>query len=264
MKTQNFVNRILCLVGFAIGSVAPLYAQFESGDTHSADLLPKGRWEIGVFQPLRYGWSESVEFSTHPLMFFLLPNLSVKWAHGQHGEFQLVSRHAVWYPTLILRLLSREGTGGVISPEFDIPHLLGVGNELLISRSIHPSLMVTAKLGIKLGLKSGTFDERTTIDLPLVYPRLLVFYHGYQFLTGLDFSGSLWRRWHYLADIDWFYTPAADFKSGVEHKLMFSWKRNARFQINLGYKLVYGEYPFGTQWHGLGPLLDCQWAWGGK
>ncbi len=35
-------------------------------------------------------------------------------------------------------------------------------------------------------------------------------------------------------------------------------------QILLSYKLSYGEYPFGTQWHLLGPLVDIVWAWQGK
>jgi hypothetical protein len=266
MNTQNQSQRLIfILICLLVGFAAQLRAETEPNQlacSQSAPLLPKGQWEIGIFQPLRFGWSESLELSTHPLLFFLLPNLAVKWAHGHSGDFTFTSRHAIYYPTILLRALSREGTGGIISPEFEIPHLLALGNELLVSRAVSSRLMANAKLGFKLGLKSGAFDKRTTIDLPLVYPRLLVFYHDYQFISGVDFSGWIWGRWYYLADVDWFYTPTADFKSGVEHKLMLRWKRNSRFQINFGYKLVYGEYPFGTQWHFLGPLFDGQWTWG--
>jgi endonuclease/exonuclease/phosphatase family metal-dependent hydrolase len=64
--------------------------------TGTAYTLPAGRWEVGLFQSLRHAWSESVELSTHPLAFFLIPNLSVKWSHGSRNGprsiFPLCSR----------------------------------------------------------------------------------------------------------------------------------------------------------------------------
>jgi len=49
-------------------------------------------------------------------------------------------------------------------------------------------------------------------------------------------------------------------KMAFEHKGLLSWQKSHRFQFCLGYKLCYGQYPFGSQWHLLGPLLDLQWA----
>ncbi|MCI0516059.1 hypothetical protein L0128_22840 [candidate division KSB1 bacterium] len=244
--------------------LSPLLSQTESQpiwSSNSAQLLPAGRFETGIFQPLRCGWSKSLEFSAHPMLFFVVPNFAVKWAHGRQGAFWLTTRHSLYYPTWLLQTISREGTGGIISPEFEIPNLLVFGNELLVSRPLHSQHLVTAKLGFKFALKSDEFDERTSIDLPLVYHRFNVLYHGYQILTGLDFNGQLYKRWHYLIDADWFYTPRAENKTGLEHKGMLLWNKSQRFQVSFGYKLIYGEYPFGTQWHWLFPLLDCQWAW---
>ena len=41
---------------------------------------------------------------------------------------------------------------------------------------------------------------------------------------------------------------------------MLSWRFTRGFAAHLGYKMVWGEYPFGQQFHML-PLADVQWAW---
>jgi hypothetical protein len=45
-----------------------------------------------------------------------------------------------------------------------------------------------------------------------------------------------------------------------EHKNLLTWALSGRTDIQVGYKLIYGEYPFGGQWHLL-PLLDILWRW---
>lgn len=249
----------ICTTSFSLS----LFARTEPHQlwsSNSAQLIPKGRFETGIFQPLRYGFSKSLEFSTHPLLFFMMPNFNVKWAHSNQGTYLISTHHSIYYPTWLFQVISREGTGGIISPEFEIPHLFAFGNEILVTRPLYAQHLVTAKLGFKFALKSDEYDERTSIDLPLVYHRLNIFYHGYQMNAGIDFNGHIFRRWHYLADVDLFYTPEADSRTEVEHKLMLLWNKSQRFQLSIGYKLVYGEYPFGTQWHLL-PVLDCQWGW---
>ena len=144
----------------------------------SAYILPQKRVELGLFQPLRYGQSERFEWSTHPIYFFIIPNFNLKWFHGLYNDFAVATRYSAYYPTLLLRTIAREGTGGIISPEFDIPHMIGFTGEVLISKPIQNSLYATFKLGIATGIKFGGLDERTTIDIPLVYNRLAVFYHG--------------------------------------------------------------------------------------
>lgn len=227
----------------------------------SAYLLPKGRLEIGLFQPLRYGLSQSLELSTHPLVFILMPNLSLKWLHNSLGGFTLATRHCITYPSPLLRNLAREGIGGLISPEFDIPDMVSLYNEVLLSRNLTDQHLFTGKLGIALAKKFGDLDERTTIDLPIVFPRLAVFYHDYSFRFGFDVQGKLFKRWNYLLDADLFYIPKSDENMAFEHKGLVLWTKSLRFQLCVGYKLTYGEYPFGTQWHLLPFLFDLQWSW---
>lgn len=230
----------------------------------TAYTMPAGRWEVGLFQSLRHAGSESVEWSTHPLAFFLIPNLSVKWSHGSQNGFQIATRHSLTYPTPLLRLLSRKGIGGLISPEFHIPHLVSIYNEVLVSGPIARSLLVTANAGVCFAVKSGVLDERTTIDLPVVFPRLNVFYPGYGFHGGTELRADGFRRWRIQTGAGVFYYPAADERFAFEQKGLLLWNQSRTFQICVGYQLTFGEYPFGTQWHLFGPVFDLTWGWGGK
>jgi len=226
----------------------------------TALLLPEGRMEIGIFQPLRYGWSKSIEFTIHPLAAFIIPNLSMKWSHGQKNGYIYATRHSISYPTLLLRAVSKEGIGGLISPEFEIPHIVSIYNEIIMSKAISANHLLSYKAGIAFALKSADLDERATIDLPIIFPRTAAYYHGYNFLIGGDLQGKFFQKWNYLFDADLFYTPDGEENFAFEHKVLLLWNKSERFQVCLGYKLVYGEYPFGRQWHLLLPIVDLQWA----
>ncbi len=261
------LRKVMAIIFFTFGTLfagEPDETVWRNWSSGTAYLLPAGRWEIGIFQALRYGYSESLEFSTHPLAFFLMPNLNAKWSHGFYKGFKIATRHSLYYPTPLLRTISREGTGGIISPEFHIPHLVSIYNGVLVSKPIANGHLFTGKAGFCVAFKSGELDERTTIDLPLVFPRLNVFYQGYGFRSGFNLEGKLFSRWNYLVDADVFYYPSAEEKMAFEHKGLLLWTKSQWFQLCFGYKLTYGEYPFGTQWHLLGPIFDLQWAWQGK
>ena len=227
----------------------------------TAYILPQKRVELGLFQPLRYGQSQNIEWSTHPIYFFIIPNFSLKWFNGFYNNLAIASRYSVYYPTMLLRTIAREGTGGIISPEFDIPQMVAFNGEALFSKSLNQNTLITLKIGLAFGIKFGGLDERTTIDLPLVYYRLAVFYHGYQLRSGLDLDGHLYKRWHFALDADYYYIPSVENNKAFEHKGLLIWKKSEMTQYTLGYKLVYGEYPFGSQWHLFLPIFDIQIAW---
>lgn len=262
---RSIIERTV-LIGIVIIFLSSLVLRGQEINTriwseNSAYILPQKRVEIGLFQPLRYGQSERFEWSTHPIYFFIIPNLNLKWFHGFYNDFTIASKYSAYYPTLLLRTIAKEGTGGIISPEFNIPHMIGFAGEMLLSKPLGNNTFVTFKLGLASGLKFGGLDDRTTIDLPLVYNRLAVFYHNYQLRTGLDLNGHLYKRWHYSLDVDYFYIPGADYNKAFEHKSVLIWKKSEKTQFMLGYKLVYCEYPFGSQWHLFIPIFDIQKAW---
>lgn len=226
----------------------------------SAYLLPKGRLEVGLFQTFRYGLSHRLEIATHPILDIWIPSLSVKWAHKTFLGFDFTTRHSIYYPTPLMRLVAREGLGGLISPEFEIPFMLSIYNEVLFSKFLTRNNFMTVRMGLNFALKGDEIDERTTIDLPLIFPRFAVFYNRYLLRGGLGFQGSILNWLHYKLDGDVFIIPGADEDFTMEHQGFLILGKSTRFRFFIGYKLIYGEYPFGTQWHLLTPLFNFAWA----
>jgi len=68
---------LLCL--FASGAKADWLRTSELA-FNTAFTVDRGELEIGVFSPLRYGVSEKVQFSTHPILILVgAVNLSLRW-----------------------------------------------------------------------------------------------------------------------------------------------------------------------------------------
>lgn len=252
-------------LGFALaGYLGAANPTWPSG---SAYLLPQGHWEVGLFQPLRYGYSNTLEWSTHPLLNLKIPNFRVTVAHDSWRGWARANRYSAYYPTPLMRwlqsplktILGDEDLGALIPPEHTIPPLLAVHFDALISKLRPEGILVTNKAGVGIGIGSGPLDSRTSIDLPLVYPRLSLFYNRVLLRLGTDLSGVLTGHWRYLLDYDLFLMPGGEGRYAFEHKGLLVWYKSSRFQVTLGYKLTAGEYPFGVQAQ-LFPLLDFQWS----
>jgi len=255
----RYLGILLILIGMNSALVSDEISANQNWSSGTAYLLPVKRYEIGIFQPLRYGLSETRELSLHPIFAFVSPNLSLKLAHDKLGKLQFASDHGINYPTILMNLISREGTGGIISPEFEIPHMISIYNGVILSKPLGNYHLITVKAGFNFAIKFGDLDKRTTIDLPLVFPRLNVFYNGYGFRSGCDLKGKIFKKWYYLADVDIFYFPGAAENFAFEHKGLIQWNKSKKFQLCVGYKLSYGNYPFGSQWHLL-PAFDIRFA----
>ncbi|HIA79123.1 MAG TPA: hypothetical protein EYO07_03035 [Candidatus Marinimicrobia bacterium] len=237
---------------------------------HSAVPLPEKRWDVGIFQPFRFGVSEKLEYSLHPLLFFVMPNLSIKLSHKDVGSWSTASRHGFFYPTPLLNMLTHEDKFGMISPEFDpIPRLLGLYSDWLMTGSLSPSTYLTIKTGLSAGISFGDLDERSSIDLPLVYHRLGVFYNKWALRLGVDLTGQIAKKLRFLVDGDAHVLPGFDGDLSLEHKGVLIWDKSEHFRLICGYKFVWGRFPFGTQARILPyipmietwvPFIDLQWT----
>ncbi|MEE8335394.1 MAG: hypothetical protein V3S48_03045 [Candidatus Neomarinimicrobiota bacterium] len=243
-----------------------LFANSEIWSDGTARLLPQGRLEMGFFQPLRYGFSGTMEISTYKLSTFLMPNLNLKIARNNRLGWRVATRHGLVYPTPMLRWLQsplgmelgEPDKFALISPEFHIPQMISISNEILFTRKIANEMELTLKGGFSLSL-GDKLVRRASIDLPLIFPRMSVYFNRALFRIGADISKSLKRRWSYLIDYDLFLLPGGHEDFAFEHKTLLKWTKNETFQLQLGYKLTAGRYPFGTQAHLL-PLVDLVWA----
>ncbi len=225
----------------------------------TAQTLPHGRREVGIFSPWRYGRTDRVEIATHRISNLLIPNVRVKFNWPRTDGWLLASRHSLVYPTPLLRAISREGTGGIISPEFEIPPIITTRQEILITREFGRRSLLTAKAGLALALVMGDLDSRTSIDLPIVFPLMAVYYNKWGVNLGVDLLRKMNRKLYYLIDLDVHLFPGSEETAAVEQKGMILWRKHELFSILVGYKLTYGEYPFGTQLHLL-PVIDLVWA----
>ncbi len=237
-------------------------------DAHSAYLIPPKQWELGLFQPFRYGYRDGAELSTHPLWFFVLPNLSIKKSHSSRNGFARAMQYDFVYPTPFLNMVAKKGIMGIISPEFQMPPMVGLSATGLMSKDL-AGINTTLKGGVDLGLVFGDLDKRSTIDFPMVYHRLGVYYNGYGFHVGLDAQKFLTPNINLIGDIDYRLLPGLDGDYSIEHKALVAWHKSDNFRVMTGYKFVVGAYPFGTQANLLPyipmmekwiPVIEFQWS----
>ena len=256
------------------------FGNAQNWKSHSANILPMKRFEVGLFQPFRYGYSESLEYSTYPGWFFVMPNLTLKKSHDKFSGYDVASRWSLFYPRPILKMVSRKGLGGFIDPKLDVPPLFGMSASLLFTKTIS-GMHVTFHSGIDIGLSLGDLDDRVNIELPLLYHRLSVFHNNYGFHTGFDIEKSITKKLSTLLDLDFSILPGMDTKetdSGIakilgeysfEHKALLIYEKSETFRLLTGYKFVHGEYPFGSESRLLPflllvdtwvPIIELQWG----
>ena len=248
----------LCLIGIFIFN--GLFSQDSITKNYwtngTACNIPKHRWELGLFTASRYGITNNLELSAHPLMFFLMPQVKVKVGWGEYSGFILATEHGIFYPTQFMRLVATKGTGGLISPEFTIPQMFAISNRFLVSFRPFKKAILTAHAGIAFSVKFGPLDPRSTIDLPVIYPRLAVFYNQPEFDVGIDFRGKFVPRFGWLFNVENFIVCGTQNNYFMENKGVLAYtSKKEKLQIEAGYKLCFGRYPAGPQWHLL-PVID--------
>ena len=256
------------------------FGDMQNWKSHSANILPKKRFEVGLFQPFRYGYSETLEYSTYPTWFFAMPNISLKKSHPDFSGYKMATKWSLFYPRPILNMVSKKGIGGFIDPTLEVPPLFGISASLLLTKTIS-GLDVTFNSGFDIGLAFGDLDDRVNIELPLLYHRLSVFHNNYGFHTGFDIEKSIAGKLSTLVDLDFSILPGMDTKetdSGItkllgeysfEHKALLIYERSETFRLLTGYKFVFGEYPFGPESRLLPffplvdswiPMIELQWG----
>ena len=247
---------------------------------HSAHIILEKRIEIGLFQPLRYGLKEDLEFSIYPTWFFVVPNISFKKSHQTMMGFKVGSRFSTVYPTPLLNLLSKKGIGGLIDPNITMPPMLGISATMLMSKNLLGT-MTTLKGGVDIGLVMGKLDTRSNIDLPIIYHRLEIFYNKWGIHTGIDVTKNISERFKVLVDLDLRLLPEIDQRKAdksyqmhsgnysIEHKFLLIYNMSSVFRVITGYKLVAGEFPYGKEVRLLPyipvlekwiPIIELQWS----
>lgn len=232
----------------------------------SAIVLSNYTFKYSLFTDAEYKVNEKISILGHPLMFFLSPSLQLKYNFYNKNNLYISSIHGLNYPTLLLRLVKGKGTGGFISPEFNIPHIFSINNSIIASVILKKNHFITGSIGMEFALNNSNLEPGTSIDLPFILPRTMVYYKNIGFNFNIIAEGKLFEDFDYHLKNEFFLFPVNDDDYDYEYQKTsnsFFWEQTGNifwnimntFKLGVGGKLSYGTYPFGTQWH-LIPFID--------
>jgi hypothetical protein len=228
----------------------------------TAYVAPRGHLEGGLLQPLRWSVGRGIELATHPWWFALSPNLQVKVALKrmtfEETPMQLSMVHTVHYPSLWLRAVAREGAGGLLPANSDIPSIVATTHSVLATRPLADAYTLTTQVGVRLAWRMGTVDM-PTLDLPLFYPRMAPYYGDVVLQGGISVDGRFARRLGLLGDAMFFIIPSSEGLFAFEQTSRLTWQPGRRLALAAGYRFIYGGYPYGADIH-VFPLVDLKWT----
>lgn len=262
MKKLSILAFIIAFIIYGIDAQNDLVIKNYS---HNANLLNKSQLRYSLFSFSEYGVTDNITLVAHPLWVFLSPDISLKWKLKEKGNTRYSLIHGISCPTPILNLISRSGTGGIISPEFDIPFMISIKNGILANKKINDQNILFGGITVEFAMFNNSLEPGSTIDLPIISPRLNVFYKNLGVEFNLGAEGNISEKFDYYTQTKLFLFPLKDKEFSDEYgntnKLfgeitgMVFWNLKKKCKLGFGGKLCYGNYPFGDQWHLL-PAID--------
>ncbi len=248
----------------ALALALPLLARAQTApfSAGTARVLPDRRLEAGVFAPLRLGLRDRIEISLHPGWALVAPNAGAKIAWRSWPKVSVASAHGVLYPTPLLRLLSREGTGGIVPHDVSYPHILATSHHLLATIDAGGHLL-TFRAGARLAWNLTRFDGPrfwSEIEWHLVWPRAAAWFTGFAADAGVAAQGPIARGLGYRLELDRFFMPGLRGDWAYEWAAILSWQASPRLLLRGGAKWSYAEFPYGIRLSPLLPMVDAIWA----
>ena len=232
----------------------------------SAYLLEKNRKEFGIFTPFKMGLNNGSELSVNK--FLLMPSLSLKQEMSMYKSWKMARKFRVEYPTPGLKWLHSPLGGemrdpkmfSLISTQFTIPHMLSFFTEFIGTKGSVKSGQLSLSVATGIALNTKDLSNDATIDLPIIYPRLSVYYNDFVIVSGAEYLRQISNRFYYLIDYDMYLMPGSAGRYAFEQQSLLVWHKSSRINLSFGYKLIAGEYPYGGQAHLL-PNINLKFGW---
>ena len=215
----------------------------------NAKTMGDGRFKVGIFSPLEYGVNDDLDISFAPLGEFIMPNVGLK-KRWFNTNLTISTIHQIIYPTIMLDIISRRGTGGVLPDTFKPNYMLNIDNGLLITYTIK-QLDTTFKIRHETTINPNT--NMPTIDYPIIYNRTISYSGIDLFNLGIDIDYNM-GYFGFLVDFDLFLLNNG-YKI-YEHKSYIVYDK----RFLLGYKYFLGQMPYGDD-SKLFLLIDYIWNW---
>jgi len=229
----------------------------------TARLVPPGAMELGVFAPLRWGVAERLELSAYPLWFLAFPNAALRVGWGRALGLELASDHALGYPTPLMRLLSREGTGGIVPSDVRYPQIVAFGNHLLATRELSGGHLLSGRLGGTLARNLTAWDgpkSWSQVEWHYAWPRMAAWFTGWSLDGGLAAQGPIAGPFGYRLTLDGFWFPGLKGDRAVEWSAVAAWRPRPGFELHAGATWSWARFPYGTRTSVPLPLADAAWA----
>ncbi len=253
MKKTSLLFLLLAAITSVTSAQSPFVTKYMSYNT--AYLLPEKKWESGIRQPLRIGLSQKAEIYSTVLALPFTPNAGVKLAWGELGSFRVATTHSLSVPSPVLNILSRKGIGGFISPEYSFPFILSINNSVIASRPVCDSALMTFKADFMFAIRGSDIDPQSTIDLPVIFPRMAHYYKGSSVRLSANIKTPVIKKLGVEEGLQLFIITRQDNNFFAENTGYLYWKMSKKMLLKAGYNLSYGMYPFGNHWQ-LWPSLD--------
>lgn len=228
-----------------------------------ATPIAAGRLELGVLSEARYGLTDRLELFSHALTFWVEPQLGARTELQRLGRWRFGSEHALSYPSLLLNLIAKEGSLGLLPGNSDIPPALLIRNELVASLHDSSNWLVAGRIGITLGPRFSSGEGMPLLDFPLLYPRYAALKTWGVPHAQLAHSREL-ESFAYEVDARFYLLPLEDkTRYAFEQGGYLGWLATSDFSIRLGYRISLASYPVGTRFHWY-PYVDLLFGLGGS
>ncbi len=234
--------------------------------SESANLLKKNRKEVGLFTPFKTGLKNGSEIGVNK--FLLMPSIYLKQEVSKYISWKIARKFRLEYPTPGLKWiqspLGKEmgdpNMFSLISSQFSIPQMLSAHSEIIGTKGNLKSGQLSLNGGIGIALNGKKLSNDATIDLPVIYPRLSVYYNDFVIKIGGEYARYLSNKLNYIIDYEMYLMPGNGGRYAFEQESVLVWQKSNRLSLSVGYKLIVGEYPFGGQAHLL-PTLNIKFGW---
>ena len=152
----------------------------------SARLPGKGRWTVGIFNPLEIGITDKISIETHPLLLIASPNVTVRHSTFKFGGWRLTQEYGLNMPRLGVTSALPLGVAGYFTPDCKVT-------------AHDPS-------------KANSCDQGGWVLVPSLGAKLStgarhIWTIRAEVAVGLPLSGELWRPLEHIPPADLLFAP---------------------------------------------------------
>lgn len=256
---RAWLKAMLPVVGLLAHSPARAEAPSSHWLDHSALTLAPKRLEVGLFSQSAYAINDRVQISTHPLWFFALPQAHAKVRWATNGCLYFSTSHSLEYPWPFLRLVTKEGTGGLLPPTDPPPQSLLIENAGLLSARLAPGHWLTAELGFSVGPRTKT---PVLLDFPFLYQRFAALNSAIVPHAAVSANGPVAGAFDYMVYSRYsrLFLPDTPGAFAWESEVELGWSVTPRVRVGASARGEVARFPVGLRWHWF-PLADVRIAW---